>query len=634
MNDILQASDGSIWCVSIGGVSRFDGQAWHAYTEADGLAIREEVYQYPVMREMRDGSFWIDNREGKMIHFRYRSGRNPPETVLEPAVERVSAAGNILLKWEGRDLWDETPPQDVRYQWRIGGGAWSAPSAGRQQTFTSLSDGRYAFEVRAVDRDGNVDATPALHAFVVEGPWWKNPWVLGGAVVLLGLVGVQTGRVVRRERRLEEANRELQRKTKSVEEANQALSAANKELFQANQALQRDRAVERIRGEVQAMNQASDFEGVLSVLAEDLKTVGLPFDTCGIDVLDEPVDKPTLAYFEEHGFQYTAYTIDPEGVVSHESYRIPAPFPPVSREPIERFIAGEPWKALIGGTRAILEVPASNLGRLRITSSDRQDFAEEDISALQEFAAAIALGYARYLDIREIHEQTERKSRFLASMSHELRTPMNAIVGFTRMVLRRSGDILPDRQKDNLSKVLQSADHLLDLINDILDLSKIEAGRMDVNVERFGVKELIAGCCAEIEPLVKPGVALKYDVSDDVGEATTDKGRVRQIVGNLLSNAVKFTERGEVVIHAIQEGGSAVISVSDTGPGIPADATDSIFEEFRQVKGSDPQHRGTGLGLSICKGFAELLGGSIRVESEVGKGSTFTVRIPMAYSEA
>ena len=128
----------------------------------------------------------------------------------------------------------------------------------------------------------------------------------------------------------------------------------------------------------------------------------------------------------------------------------------MSRETIERFIAGEPWKALIGGTHAILEVPASNYGRLRITSSDRQDFTEEDIESLQDFASAIALGYARYLDIREIQEQTERKSRFLADMSHELRPPMNAINGFTRVVLRRSGDALPERQRENLEKVTQS----------------------------------------------------------------------------------------------------------------------------------------------------------------------------------
>lgn len=230
----------------------------------------------------------------------------------------------------------------------------------------------------------------------------------------------------------------------------------------------------------------------------------------------------------------------------------------------------------------------------------------------------------------QIQAQTERKSTFLASMSHELRTPMNAIIGFTRLTLRREKNIAV-RTRENLQKVQISADHLLDLINNILDLSKIEAGRMDVVAKPFDVKALIAGCCSEVEPLVKPGVKLDYAVADDIGEVNTDQARIRQIVINLLSNALKFTEQGEVAVRAAREDESVVIAVSDTGSGIPADALDSIFEEFQQVKGSDPQHKGTGLGLPITKGFAELLGGSISVQSEMGKGSTFTVRVPVFY---
>ena len=231
---------------------------------------------------------------------------------------------------------------------------------------------------------------------------------------------------------------------------------------------------------------------------------------------------------------------------------------------------------------------------------------------------------------------SERKSRFLADMSHELRTPMNAIIGFTNLVLRRSGSALPARQKENLEKVIQSADRLLTLINGLLDLSRIEAGRMDVNAERFDIRKLIAGCCAEVEPLVKPGVALGYDVPEDIGDAHTDRNRLRHIVMNLLGNALKFTETGEVAVRVWKEGGRddgafLLIAVSDTGSGIPADALETIFEEFQQVKGSDPQHKGTGLGLPIAKGFAELLGGWISVESDVGSGSTFTVRMPVVY---
>jgi signal transduction histidine kinase len=411
------------------------------------------------------------------------------------------------------------------------------------------------------------------------------------------------------------------------------MSDANKELFRVNQALQRDRAVERIRAEVQAMDEASDFERVLSLMSEDLKTVGLTFETCAIDVLDEPVDEPTMDTFREHGFRYTAYKLDPDGSLEQESYHLSAPFPDVNLQMIERFVEGEPWQGR-SGENAIVEVPAASYGRLRLTASDRPEFSEDDLAALREFASAIALGYARYLDIREIQEQTQRKSAFLASMSHDLRTPMNAIKSFTSVVLRRIGDTIPERHRDNLGKVLQAADVLLEMINDLMDLSKIEAGRMDVNPEPFDVKALVETCCATVSPLVseKADVVLNTKVSEDVGQANTDQARLRRMVINLLSNAIKFTDTGSVSVEASREGDQLVLAVSDTGKGIPADEIDTIFDEYCQVKGSDTEGKGTGLGLSITKRFAELLGGTVSVESEVGRGSTFAVKIPADYS--
>ncbi len=215
-------------------------------------------------------------------------------------------------------------------------------------------------------------------------------------------------------------------------------------------------------------------------------------------------------------------------------------------------------------------------------------------------------------------------------MSHELRTPMNAIKGFTNLVLGREKS-LSERAQENLQKVDRASDHLLTMLNDLLDLSKIEAGRMDVNPEQFDVKELVATCCDTVSPLIQEGVELRQDVAD--GEANTDKARVQQMVINLLSNAIKFTDSGSVTVKAEQSDGQLVVSVTDTGKGIPADELPTLFDEYRQVEGSESSvQKGTGLGLSITKKFAELLGGSIGVESEVGKGSTFTVRVPVEYS--
>ncbi len=404
-----------------------------------------------------------------------------------------------------------------------------------------------------------------------------------------------------------------------------------------NRRLAVEALVQRLRAEVQSMDEARDFERILSLVTTSLDELGLGFASCEIDLLNEPTESPSVEHFENEGFRYTTFTLAPDGNVATESYDLFAPFPAVNRETIERFVEGEPWQGR-SGDRSILEVAAGSYGRLRMHTTERDEFTEDEIATVREFANAIALGYARYLDIREIQAQTQRKSAFLASMSHELRTPMNAIKGFTNMVLRRAGDVLPDRQKENLQKVDQASDHLLAMINDLLDLSKIEAGRMDVNVETFDVRLLIASCCDTVSPLIQEGVELRQEVAENVGEANTDRARVQQMVINLLSNAVKFTDEGSVTVSAVGSGRSAeepslTISVSDTGKGIPAEEIPTLFDEYRQVKGGSESEvqAGTGLGLSITKRFAELLGGSTSVESEVGKGTTFTITIPSEY---
>ena len=753
---IHQSSDSALWFVSQKGLSRFDGEQWANYTDdyriADGFIRRQRL------RETRDGSFWIGGRE--VLHFRRETGPTSPETFMEPAVEQVSSAGNILLKWFGRDRWDDTSPDDLRFQFRVNEDAWSISTNLNTFTFTGLSAGSHDFGVRAVivSHDGNVDPTPAVHAFVVEAPWWRNPVVAGPGLLIIVFALFQTGRVVQRDRRLREGN--------------QALSDANKELFQVNVDLQREQVLERLRGqaqgmqssedikpvveavyrelnglglklsqssicidvsetesevwstgedgpasepfthrqpfadepgeahsekhadveittittltakkpklsseclsravipfsrpclkmsgpgehdtywvffeqgrvaltseepiaeeylllikrfgevfgyahsrykelqekeaqnqelknqyvlerlrgqaqgmqssediklvveavyreltglglplietsiqihhaeteveiwstddrgrvlepfitpatltpvverqealrrdedyshrhmereelvevrrrliaegdlrwkdvpeeqwpqetdlyrvffdgggiwtaseepiaeeylmlikrfgevfgyahsrhkelqvkeaqnrrlaveasvqrlraEVQSMDEASDFERILSLLIESLKTVELTFDGCEIDVLDEPVEAPTMAHFETNGFRYTTFRLDPDGNVAPQTYNVAAPFQPVNERTIERFIAGEPWQGTSEG-EAIVEVPAGPYGRLRLTATDRQNFAEDEVVTLREFADAVALGYARCQDFQQLEEQ-------------------------------------------------------------------------------------------------------------------------------------------------------------------------------------------------------------------------------------
>ncbi len=234
---------------------------------------------------------------------------------------------------------------------------------------------------------------------------------------------------------------------------------------------------------------------------------------------------------------------------------------------------------------------------------------------------------------RQAEQASQAKSAFLASMSHELRTPLNAIIGFTRLVMRRAKDALPARQYENLEKILVSGEHLLSLINSILDLSKIEAGRMEVKEQPIALRPLLALCLDTVRPLVRPDVVeLVRELEAAPPMLVSDEEKLRQIIINLLSNAAKFTEKGSIVLKAGERDGTVVIGVRDTGVGIPADKLEAIFEEFSQVdEATALAQPGTGLGLSISRRLARLLGGEITVVSEVGRGSTFTLTLPLQH---
>ncbi len=222
------------------------------------------------------------------------------------------------------------------------------------------------------------------------------------------------------------------------------------------------------------------------------------------------------------------------------------------------------------------------------------------------------------------------KSVFLANMSHELRTPLNAIIGFTRIVHRKAEGALPEKQLDNLDKVLNSAEHLLSLINTILDIAKIEAGRLEVLAASFRVQSVLEQCIATTQPLLKPEVTLEQQIDGQIGMLYSDQDKLRQIVLNLLSNAAKFTHSGKILLTARQDGENLRVAVVDTGIGISAEALPRIFKEFQQADTSTTrQYGGTGLGLSISRNLAHLLGGDLNVDSEPGVGSTFTLIIPL-----
>jgi signal transduction histidine kinase len=292
--------------------------------------------------------------------------------------------------------------------------------------------------------------------------------------------------------------------------------------------------------------------------------------------------------------------------------------------------------------RTVLGVPmlreGNAIGAMVLGRYDMRPFSDREVELVQTFAdqAAIAIENVRlFNEIQQKSQQLEvasrHKSEFLANMSHELRTPLNAIIGFSEVLLERMfGEINP-KQEEYLGDVLSSGRHLLTLINDILDLSKIEAGRMELERGTFSMRAALEnGVTMVRERASRHEIRLALDVSAELESVAGDERKVKQVIYNLLSNAVKFTpDGGRVDVTAAREDGHVRVVIRDTGIGIAPDDQERVFEEFSQV-GRDPERsrEGTGLGLTLAKRFVELHGGHITVESAPGKGSTFTFTLP------
>ncbi len=295
------------------------------------------------------------------------------------------------------------------------------------------------------------------------------------------------------------------------------------------------------------------------------------------------------------------------------------------------------------GYRALLGVPVLHgsrvVGALCVRRKRVGEFSLREVELVTTFArhAAVAIVNARlFSEIREKASQLElasrHKSEFLANMSHELRTPLNAIMGFSEVLLERMFGELNAKQAEFVQDVLGSGRHLLSLINDILDLAKVEAGRMELDLAPFNLSLAIESAVSLIrERAGRHGISLRVAADEALGDFVADERKVRQILLNLLSNAVKFTpDGGRVEATAVLAGDQATISVRDTGIGIAPEDQAAVFEEFRQVGGQHAQTReGTGLGLALAKRFVELHGGTIGVQSAVGQGSIFTFTLPV-----
>ena len=314
-----------------------------------------------------------------------------------------------------------------------------------------------------------------------------------------------------------------------------------------------------------------------------------------------------------------------------QKYRLPPPYSRLAGLRVKSFLV----VPMIARGRTVGVLAADN----RVS---RAPIAVATVDLLQTFAAQAAVAVENARLFQEIQEKSrqlavasQHKSEFLANMSHELRTPLNAIIGFSEVLSERMFGELNEKQEEYSKDIHASGQHLLSLINDILDLSKIEAGRMELELSDFHLPTALDSALTLVrERAGRRSIALHTNIDNRLGQIQADERKVRQVVLNLLSNAIKFTpEGGRIEVSAVPKDGLVEVSVSDSGVGIAPEDQEAVFEEFRQVGTAAKKVEGTGLGLTLCRKFVELHGGRIWVKSEEGVGSTFTFTIPVRCGE-
>ena len=324
----------------------------------------------------------------------------------------------------------------------------------------------------------------------------------------------------------------------------------------------------------------------------------------------------------------------PSATVVRMGKTLPASTPPITRSraqkiatTLERRPAESPYEEIERQNRELLKT----LQELRTRQQELAILNRE----LEDTNRGVVALYAE-LDERAdyLRRASELKTNFLSSISHEFRTPLNSIISLSRMLIDRLDGDLTEEQQRQVDFIAKSARTLSDLVNDLLDIAKVEAGKVKIRVKTFSVAELFSALKGMLKPLLADNTSLDlvFEDASHLPPLRTDEGKVSQILRNFISNAIKFTPQGEVRISAHQQNDEMVFRVKDTGIGIAPEHHEKIFEEFSQLENPlQALHRGTGLGLPLCRSLARLLGGSVSLESEVGRGSTFSAEIPIIF---
>jgi two-component system, NtrC family, sensor kinase len=560
------------------------------------------------------------------------------ETLVENAVRLAAATWGHIYRFDGevfRTVADYGMPSEVRDFWRQ-----TPLRPGR-----GSGSGRAALERRTIHIP-DVLADPDYE--LAEAQKQQGVRSLLCVPVLSGssLIGVFA--LLRTEARAF-TDRDIELVTTFADQA--AIAIENSRLLTELQARTAEltRSVEELQalGEVsQALSSTLDVETVLDTIVSRASQLAGAAG-CSIYEYDEGAEQFELRATHNYDTEFVeALRAAPlrkgEGLMGRAAeMREPIQIPDITRPGAYESSVRD--TLIRFGYRALLSVPLlledQIIGSLSFNRKTPGEFSPEVVDVLKTFASQSALAIQNARLFREIADKSRKleaasqhKSEFLANMSHELRTPLNAIIGFSEVLAQGMFGAINEKQTEYLQDILESGRHLLSLINDILDLSKIEAGRMELEAADFDLPSAIENALVLVrERAIRRGIRLGRTIDTRLGMISGDERKVKQVLLNLLSNALKFTpEGGEIDVTARLHDHLAEVSVADTGIGIAPTDQSTVFEEFRQVGTADKKAEGTGLGLTLSRKFIELHGGKIWVQSEVGRGSTFTFTLPVS----
>ncbi|HSY48015.1 MAG TPA: response regulator [Thermoanaerobaculia bacterium] len=636
---MLSSQGQSVWVSQNAGLAEVDLRDFHIRTrvsKADGL-IDDEAWAYDPLAVGDDKRVYFATPRGLSIF-------NPAlrEPNAEPPVVRFrgiafhedrSGNNEISIAYTALTFSDESL---VVYRTRLFGydKDWSAARPDAKIRYTNLPayffPKSYRFAVMARNSDG-VWSLPALYEFSVMPPWWLRWWALIGYVALTVAIASLANRL--RVRRLQRINSELEAivsaRTHELETLDKMVEIINRELVLEN-------VLRSLLEQGMKLFPQADAAVFLQFDYERRQTeivAALGYDVGAFRDVRLSPEEATRRYSEraellEEGVYLVKGEVFSELAGSDQTKHLPVP-------------------------RAMLAMEVSLGGRIEgflvfDNFSDPDAFSRGDLRKLARVRehAVSAISKARILrelqlKNREAEEANQAKSRFLANMSHELRTPMNAIIGFSEILIERLETQIDAKSITFIRSILSSGKHLLEIINDILDLSKVEAGKMELLPETFPVRSAIESVCQVMRGMsTRKSITFAVEIEPGVTAIETDQAKFKQILYNLLSNGVKFSPSDSIVtirahhLEATDDRPESVsIDVVDSGIGIAQENLVLIFEEFRQVDGTlNRQYGGTGLGLSLVRKFVELQGGTLTVASKVGKGSTFTFTLPVHFA--